>query len=364
MPPQRTPLRSIDANSIKRGPDLTPYQRGRISALYDSGLSPREIELQEKQSRGAVRSTLRLQNINTDGTSQPRSGRPSLYDIRDQRMMLRHMRKYPKSTFKDRRKETGLEMSNSTIKRLARENGLHHWRAKKRPELSDKNAAERLLWCRCRVHWTIEQWGKYMWSDECSVERGRGKLIQWVFGPRANKWNPELVITYKAGKDIRVMVWGAFWAGGRSDLYIMDRDFESAKHGYSARSYLEVLEDQVVKYYQEGLIFMQDNASIHTASVVTEWFANYDIQTTDWPPYSPDLNPIENIWFALKALALKMFPDIMDGSGDSEEQIQKIEECLQVAWKALPDSLFDSLIESMPRRVAACIEAKGWHTKY
>jgi hypothetical protein len=33
-------------------------------------------------------------------------------------------------------------MSDSTINRLAHDNGLLHWRAKTRPELSDKNAAE------------------------------------------------------------------------------------------------------------------------------------------------------------------------------------------------------------------------------
>jgi hypothetical protein len=59
-----------------------------------------------------------------------------------------------------------------------------------------------------------------------------------------------------------------------------------------------------------------------------------------------------------------MFLDIIDGLGSSEDEIKRIEECLQAAWKALPDSLFDSLIESMPRRIAAYIEAKGWHTKY
>lgn len=30
------------------------------------------------------------------------------------------------------------------------------------------------------------------------------------------------------------MVWGCFWGDGRCDLYVMDRDFESKKHGYSA----------------------------------------------------------------------------------------------------------------------------------
>jgi transposase len=39
---------------------------------------------------------------------------------------------------------------------------------------------------------------------------------------------------------------------------------------------------------------MQDNASIHTAHKVKDWFEENGIQTTDWPPYSPDLNPIEH----------------------------------------------------------------------
>jgi hypothetical protein len=45
------------------------------------------------------------------------------------------------------------------------------------------------------------------------------------------------------------MVWGAFWDKGRSNLYIMDRDFKSAKHGYSIASYLEVLEAEVAPIY-------------------------------------------------------------------------------------------------------------------
>jgi hypothetical protein len=80
----------------------------------------------------------------------------------------------------------------------------------------------------------------------------------------------------------------------------------------------------------------------------------------------PDLNPIENVWHQLiiKALALKMFPGVMNGTEDTEEIRKNIEDCLKATWDALPDSLFESLIESTPRRVAACIAAEGWHTKY
>ena len=54
-----------------------------------------------------------------------------------------------------------------------------------------------------------------------------------------------------------------------------------------------------------------------------------------------------------------MFPEVMNGTGDTEEHRNKIRECLQAAWSALPQTLFDSLIESIPARVTACIAAKG-----
>ena len=79
---------------------------------------------------------------------------------------------------------------------------------------------------------------------------------------------------------MKVMVWGCFWDNGRSNLYIMDRDFESKKHGYFANLYLEVLEAEVrplVDLLDLGYVFMQDNASIHRAIVVRNWFTEHGI---------------------------------------------------------------------------------------
>ncbi|KAH0557569.1 hypothetical protein KQX54_008410 [Cotesia glomerata] len=44
------------------------------------------------------------------------------------------------------------------------------------------------------------------------------------------------------------------------------------------------------------ITFMHDNSPVHTAAIVKEWFNQHpDVHLLPHPPYSPDLNPIENI---------------------------------------------------------------------
>lgn len=43
-------------------------------------------------------------------------------------------------------------------------------------------------------------------------------------------------------------------------------------------------------------IFMQDNCRIHTARNVMAWFSRQNFELMEWPAFSPDLNPIENVW--------------------------------------------------------------------
>jgi transposase len=70
----------------------------------------------------------------------------------------------------------------------------------------------------------------------------------------------------------------------------MNRDKASPKTGYSSRSYLEVLKDQLPIIHSPGMIFIQDNAPIHTAQLIKDWFKDNAISVLEWPPYSPDLN--------------------------------------------------------------------------
>lgn len=73
------------------------------------------------------------------------------------------------------------------------------------------------------------------------------------------------------------MVWGAFYGSERTGLHRMVRNKETKKKGYSANSYLEVLDEYIPTIYEPGLLFMQDNAPIHTAYKVAAWFRDNGI---------------------------------------------------------------------------------------
>jgi hypothetical protein len=84
----------------------------------------------------------------------------------------------------------------------------------------------------------------------------------------------------------------------------------------------------------------------------------------NWPPYSPDLNPIKHVWRRLKAKAQDMYPDLKDTPGRPRAVKERISEVLPKVWDQIEESYLESLWRSMPSRVAAVIAAEGWYTKY
>ena len=83
-----------------------------------------------------------------------------------------------------------------------------------------------------------------------------------------------------------------------------------------------------------------------------------------WPAQSPDLNPLENLWPDFKARFHKRFLELFNHPSKSLEARYRYSEVLQEVWYTQGIELVTKLIESMPRRCEAVIEAQGGSTKY
>jgi transposase len=143
----------------------------------------------------------------------------------------------------------------------------------------------------------------------------------------------------------------------------MVRDEDAPRGGYSSWSYREALEEGLIPYYEGGRLFQQDGARIHTAQATKDWLESYGVWTIEWPAYSPDLNPIEHAWKALKAGLYNSFPDTVEIPGNAAG-VEEVKRRLKIVWEGLDQGLFRRLVVTLPRRLRAVRRARGWYTKY
>lgn len=79
------------------------------------------------------------------------------------------------------------------------------------------------------------------------------------------------------------------------------------------------------------------------------------VEMLPWPPFSPDLSPIEHIWDVI-GRHLQTLPVL-----HSEDELWQM---VDREWRAIPQEAIRALIDSVPIRVASCIAAHGGPTTY
>lgn len=188
-------------------------------------------------------------------------------------------------------------------------------------------------------------------------------MVSFTFYTEATKYfdffryMPEYMQRVAASGRSAVSVWGAVTAESLGPLVRIDNRF-------NADSYCAVLDDVLLPHLvggpfpEEDFILQHDNSPVHKAKKVAAFLESREVAVLEWPPQSPDLNIIENVWGNMKdALAHRQLRSL---TADALWAI------VQEEWERLRSNsnYCRSLYCSLPNRMQAVLNAGGEPTRY
>ena len=123
------------------------------------------------------------------------------------------------------------------------------------------------------------------------------------------------------------------------------------------QKYIEILEkskDQLNELHPNRYILLYDNDSKHRSGMSLDYYIQNDIRLLEWPAYSPDHNPIENIWANINN---KLGARVYNNKDTLEADIK-------YNWNVYAKDYSEIVVHSMKKRIDACILKEGKRTGY
>ena len=224
---------------------------------------------------------------------------------------------------------------------------------KKSEFICRRNRIKRIRFAKTYMNWTADDWKKVIFSDESQFVIEDPKRIK-LWKKSGEKYNYHQHYTTSTQKSLRVMVWGCITGDGIGSL-------TPVKGTINSQKYVSVLESNVIpviseKYNWQSFLIMEDNAPPHTAANTQKYLEDSRVPKIDWPPQSPDLNPIENVWLRMKKEITKR--------KKAYKSVDDIMATVKHVWDSLPSETISSLYKSMPDRLKEVIKMKGHRTKF
>ncbi len=244
-----------------------------------------------------------------------------------------------------------LRCHTRTIKRRWKERGLERHIARKKWFMTARHAYYRAAWAREMIRTRTSDWDRVIWCDKKTFRLGvYGR--EWVTrtpGTALNQRNLSINDRY-AGK---VQVSIGVTSQGIASINTFRENMNSEK-------YRNILRDHHLPAARRifGLrlpwYFAHDNDRKHTSQLVRTYLVGARVRFLPWPSKSPDLNPAENVWAQLTRKVHDESPNTVD----------ELEASILRALRSIDANFFRHLVDSMPTRLQAVIDAEGWQTKY
>ena len=221
----------------------------------------------------------------------------------------------------------------ATVRRSLRKSGYRKWTPIRGPNLTPLHIKKRLEWC---LKNRRRNWKKTVFTDESFFVFFRNKVKQW------GRKRPCIPVPKYSPS---IMVWGGISHRGTTSLHMTRGKINSDTYQAILRDNLQPIK----ALYPQGFTLQQDGATPHTSKSTQKFLEEGGYEVLDWPPNSPDLSPIENLWGIMKNALEKE----IDRSPENWMAI------IQRIWDEDVPQYLESLIGSMEGRIESCIAAKG-----
>src|SRR5215216_1071098 len=337
----------------------TPNERAQILLSLQNGYTTREVAKAQKIAPSTV-SRIRKRWLETHSLEDlARTGRPPIVNEPTQRRIVNLITSRRCSSAVEVRNQLqekeNLDFSTPTIRRVLRNNGLVARVKRKMPYLSKKHKKSRYNFAKKYENWTVEDWSKVIWSDESKFKifGSDGKQYYWKRPGEPIK-DHYIQPTVKFGSG-SVMIWGCFTSRGVGGYCKIDGIM-------NANLYQQILHEDLMgtirahDFTVKDIIFQHDGDPKHRANSTKQWLKRNKVTVLDWPPQSPDLNPIEHLWNEVDR-RLRHLPGQISSKDDLWNKIQQV-------WKEFDVETCTNLIRSMPERIHDVIKARGGYTRW
>lgn len=247
-------------------------------------------------------------------------------------------------------------------------------RGRPRKVMTEQTRETRLSFAEANLR---RNWKHVMITDRCRFyfryPGSRVRRVRWCL--RSHK-HAEGV--FRPNKPTCYNVYGGITRFGVTKLHAVTGTSKAQSNfknqqGQAARNitkgeYREVLNQTLLKegrrvFSAQGLssfVLQQDNDPCHNVAgeVIGQWNkrtgAGLVQLLPNWPPNSPDLSPIENVWAWVDAEVAGM------GCKTFEEFCKAVDK----TFASVPESMLKNLFDSIPKRLKTCIAHKGHSTGF
>lgn len=346
---------------------LTLEQRHHIVSLRQSGRTNAQVTAHMLEIFGIQVQRRTVQKVfskyKETGTveNRPRSGRPPKCDPRAGRSLrrdaLRNRWASIRSLTYSFNITQGAQVSRETARRVLKKYGLVRHISKRRPALTLAQRRRRLAFARRYNNWRICNWGRVLFTDEKIFRASSNRRHEFVTRFSFEKYNPNCISRVSKGGP-QVHVWGAMGWRGVAPLIRIRGTLTALEYQQQVLTGIQGIARQVAGFGRRrgphAWVLQQDNAPAHAARATRQYLDDNHIEVLDWPPNSPDLNPIENLWgYVVHRMS-------REPVHSEVELFARVE----AAWATIPNSVIRKLMRSVPNRIREVLVNHGHPTRY